>query len=147
MPQTKMLETSDIDALCALMVGDEISEHWGRRDFELAIDNKTRICIFLEGVGFILLQLVADEAEVLMIWIAQNMRQKGYATKIMNSAIEYLVKSYIVDIYLEVATDNIAAIQLYNLFEFIEIGCRKDYYKGKNGANIDAIVMKRHIAA
>ena len=47
--------------------------------------------------------------------------------------------------FLEVASDNLAAITLYNKFAFEQVGCRTDYYKRRDGTCCDALTLQKHL--
>ena len=49
--------------------------------------------------------------------------------------------------FLEVAEDNVAALDLYRAFGFIEHGRRRAYYKRENGIWADALLMQLALPA
>lgn len=86
-------------------------------------------------VGFIHIQELIDEIDIIDIVINENYRRKGYALELLSHVIDdYRDKRFI----LEVSRDNISAINLYNKAGFKEISVRKGYYNG-----IDAIIMEK----
>jgi ribosomal protein S18 acetylase RimI-like enzyme len=60
--------------------------------------------------------------------------------------LEHLIgvteQQHVEKILLEVAADNIPARQLYDSCGFVEIGCRKNYYK-RGETRRDAVIMAR----
>ena len=131
----------DINPLLELISGDAAAHSWGQKDFEATLDNENQICYLIENTGFILLQKVLDEAEIIMIWIAPTMRGAGNGAKLLEYAINELQKAGTKNLFLEVAENNQNAIKLYQKSGFIEIGRRKDYYKTDDNCLIDAITM------
>lgn len=90
------------------------------------IDNKI--------VGIIIYTILCEEAEILLIFVDENYRNKGIATLLINSIEEKNVKS----ILLEVSTKNDSALALYNKLNFKLINIRKNYYKDS-----DAYVLRK----
>ena len=85
-------------------------------------------------IGFIHIQDLFDEIDVIDVVIGEHHRNKGYATKLF----EYILDIYNKKFILEVNENNNKALNLYNKLGFKEINRRKGYYSG-----IDAIVMER----
>lgn len=90
------------------------------------IDNKI--------VGIIIYTILCEEAEILLIFVDENYRNKGIATLLINSIEEKNVKN----ILLEVSTKNDSALALYNKLNFKLINIRKNYYKDS-----DAYVLRK----
>lgn len=98
--------------------------------------NKTFLCI--EGndlIGFVHIQDLIDEIDIVNIVINEENRRKGYASKLIDYVISYANGKKII---LEVSDQNISAINLYKKYNFVEINRRKGYYNG-----IDAIIMEK----
>ena len=81
-------------------------------------------------VGFLELQLIPDEAELLDIAVAPERRRMGYGRELMAHLLE--VQATV--IHLEVREDNTAAQALYHSFGFVQVGRRKRYYPGGEDA-------------
>ena len=95
----------------------------------------------LEKVNaFIIVYKNIDFFELEMIIVDKEFREKGIASKLIEHFLSnYTKKDQVV--LLEVATDNLKAIRLYEKYGFEIINTRKKYYEGK----IDAYVMKKVI--
>ncbi|GJL89551.1 MAG: alanine acetyltransferase [Minwuia thermotolerans] len=93
-----------------------------------------------EPVGFILLRQVVDEAEVIMIAVEPSARRQGVARTLLASGISSLLE--VSQVFLEVATDNDAAIALYTSAGFDRVGVRRAYYTDDGGGTTDALVMR-----
>lgn len=85
-------------------------------------------------VGIIIYTILCEEAEILLIFVDENYRNKGIATLLINSIEEKNVKN----ILLEVSTKNDSALALYNKLNFKLINIRKNYYKDS-----DAYVLRK----
>ena len=87
--------------------------------------------------AFLIVLKNIDTYEIEAIYVDNNYRRQGIATKLLNFFEEhYLNKDDV--ILLEVAVNNENAINLYKKFGFNIINTRHKYYK-----NIDAYVMKK----
>jgi ribosomal-protein-alanine N-acetyltransferase len=86
-------------------------------------------------IGFIHIQDLIDEVDIINIVISEENRRKGYASKLIEHVMNYANDKKII---LEVSDQNINAVNLYKKYNFIEINRRKGYYNG-----IDAIIMEK----
>ena len=94
--------------------------------------------LFLEEnnliVGYIYYSDIYDRAEINQIEVVETHRNCGKGSILLKKAIELVDKN----ITLEVKKDNIAAIKLYEKFNFEKVAIRKGYYQG-----IDGVLMER----
>ena len=98
--------------------------------------NKTFLCVENEKlIGFVHIQDLIDEIDIINIVVSEEYRRKGYASKLIEYVINYANNKRII---LEVSDQNINAINLYKKYNFIEVNRRKGYYNG-----IDAIIMEK----
>jgi len=96
-------------------------------------------------LGFVLVQSVVDEAEIVTIVVGKQSRKSGVARKLLSAVFDRLRENDIGRLLLEVAEDNAPAIALYRQCGFDEIGRRKKYYRRKSGREVDALVMERSL--
>ena len=92
-------------------------------------------------VGYAVLVLVADQAELHNIAIHPERQGQGLAS-IFLSALIQSAPAAIKAFYLEVRVTNYRALRLYQGLGFAEIGRRPDYYRN-NGGREDAVIMGR----
>lgn len=97
-------------------------------DYYLAYDGQ-------DVVGFLAVQTVLDEMEILQIAVKTHSQGRGIASQLMAA-----VKDWEGDIFLEVRESNAPAQALYRRQHFTKIGKRKDYYRHPVE---DAVLMKR----
>ncbi len=90
-------------------------------------------------VGFAIVSVVIDEAELLDFVIDPSHQGQGLGTAFLNTLIRRVAKKA-ARFYLEVRESNIAAITLYENSGFVEVGVRRNYYPTKRGKE-DAILM------
>jgi tRNA threonylcarbamoyladenosine biosynthesis protein TsaB len=95
-----------------------------------------------EPLGFILTRAAADETEIIMIATRPFARRRGIAKALVRHQAKDLASRGITRFFLEVASLNQPARQLYAACGFKEAGVRKAYYAGD-----DAIVMRMELQA
>lgn len=99
---------------------------WSEADFA-ALLAQTGMAAFVDARGgFLLLRVVADEAEV--ITLGAVARRQGIGRALLQGALEYARARGVVRIFLEVAEGNAAALGLYAAFGFVSMGRRRGYY-------------------
>ncbi|NQO46856.1 ribosomal protein S18-alanine N-acetyltransferase [Streptococcus suis] len=86
-------------------------------------------------VGFLAVQTVLDEMEILQIAVKTHSQGRGIASQLMAA-----VRDWEGDIILEVRESNAPAQALYTRQHFTKIGKRKNYY---HNPIEDAVLMKR----
>lgn len=96
-------------------------------------------------LGFLLVQVVADEAEVLTLCVAPQHRRIGAARALLETATRALRAAGVDRLHLEVAEDNVAARRLYDSVGFRMVARRKNYY-GRPAGTLDALMMCRELA-
>jgi len=106
---------------------------------ELKQENGKLVYVEIEEkiMGYIMVRVVENEAQILNIAIDLPFQHRGYGKKLLQNTLHELGTE--TDVFLEVRVSNLPAIKLYSEFNFEEIGVREQYYFG--GEN--AIVMYR----
>lgn len=95
-----------------------------------------------EPLGMILCRAVAGEAEILTLAVAPPARRQGLARGLVAAAAGLAKQGGASEMFLEVATDNIAALRLYEQAGFQRAGLRRGYYDRGDGVRTDAVVMR-----
>lgn len=90
--------------------------------------------------GFILLSVVADEAEILTLGVMPDFRRRGLASRLLEQAVVVARAGGARALFLEVSETNAPALGLYRGAGFVETGRRPGYYRSEDGA--DALTMK-----
>lgn len=91
-------------------------------------------------VGFVLLGLAADEAEVITLAVLPPARRRGIGRTLVAAAASRAAAAGAGRLLLEVAEDNAAALALYHGAGFTAVGRRRGYYARAGGA-VDARVL------
>lgn len=94
-------------------------------------------------IGYCIVQVMFDTAEILRIGVGQDYQGKGFAKNLLNIVVIFLINLSVEKLLLEVRADNISAIHLYQSFGFLQIHCRKNYYRLQNGLTIDALILQK----
>ena len=79
-------------------------------------------------LGYIGLNFVLDEGYITNIAVMPEFRGLGVAKKLLEKIIDFGVSENLTFISLEVRKSNIAAISLYQKFDFLPVGERKNFY-------------------
>lgn len=90
--------------------------------------------------GFVILQVAADQAEILTIAVAPEFRRKGLGRSLVRAAEASARKRSARSLWLDVSADNRAACLLYDTLGYKEDGRRKGYYSGS-----DAVLLSRRL--
>ena len=84
----------------------------------------------------------ADCADIIAIGTHSDWQRRGFGRIMLEHLIGVTEQQHVEKILLEVAADNMPARQLYDSCGFVEIGCRKNYYK-RGETRCDAVIMAR----
>jgi len=95
-------------------------------------------------VAFILARAVADEAEVLALAVDPAHRRSGAGLALVEAAAIAAAAVGARTLFLEVASDNTAALALYKAAGFGQVGQRRAYYRRTTG-DVDALVFRRDL--
>ena len=78
--------------------------------------------------GFVVARTAAGEAEILTLAVVPAARGKGLGRALLTAAIAEAKTMGAETMFLEVASDNVAALALYARLGFAKVGMRKGYY-------------------
>jgi ribosomal-protein-alanine N-acetyltransferase len=95
--------------------------------------------------GFILSRLVAGEAEILSVAVAQARRGQGLARALLNLHLRCLAGLGARAVFLEVDEANTPARRLYARAGFHEVGRRTGYYQQGREKPATALVLRRDL--
>ena len=112
---------------------------WDKRQILNEIDNTLTLSHNDEIFGFITYWIIVDEIHIIDLAVREKYRRQGIAKKL----IKEVIKKHKEDcrcIWLEVRTNNIAALELYKSLHFEHVLIRKRYYEKE-----DAIILMKQI--
>ncbi len=134
-------------ALHAEAFAGQSMELWSEKSLrELLAMPGALALIALQGeqpVGFILLRLAADEAEIITLAVQPPLRRQGVARRLLTVGLAKVTGRGARQCFLEVADSNTAARALYASAGFAEVGRRPGYYRDGAGMPRDAILMRK----
>lgn len=137
-----LVDLPEVLALEKELFGDDAWSERMLRD-EL-LDEQTRwYRIASEGetvVGYAGLAMLADEAHVMTIGTAPQVRGRGIGRRLLSELLAEAARRSARQVILEVRTDNAVAIALYESEGFRTVAVRKRYYQPEGA---DAAVMIR----
>jgi ribosomal-protein-alanine N-acetyltransferase len=94
-----------------------------------------------EIAGFILGQLAADEAEILSLGVGPSWQRHGIGRRLVEALGRAARKADARRLFLEVGSNNTAALALYRRLGFQETGRRPGYYVKADGSSEDALTL------
>ena len=103
---------------------------WSEQNYRSALAYSVFCIARLEGktVGFCVVNVSADEAELYDIAVTEELRGSGAATALLTEALAKAVTLGAKTVYLEVREGNGRAIAFYEKHGFSRLGIRKNYY-------------------
>ncbi|MCX6438613.1 MAG: ribosomal protein S18-alanine N-acetyltransferase [Actinobacteria bacterium] len=106
------------------------------RLFVLALDDASSVIgyagVFAPG---------GAEADVLTVGVVPQHRGQGIARELMAGITKWAIAQGSIAMMLEVKTDNVEAISLYESLGYSKLNVRKDYF----GSGLDALVMRKEL--
>jgi [ribosomal protein S18]-alanine N-acetyltransferase len=104
------------------------------------------VFVFHAPDGFILARAAAGEAEILTLAVTPAARGRGLGRALLQAATDHVAALGAQSIFLEVGTDNPAALALYAGMGFVPVGRRKGYYVSSADGAEDALVLRRTLS-
>jgi ribosomal-protein-alanine N-acetyltransferase len=124
-----------IDAWTDALFLAELAEVTISRDVSVAILDS-------QLVGYASFRYVGKQGDVNTVAVASDQQGKGIGTALMDWLESQAVLRNVREIFLEVRSDNEAAIKMYATRGYERIDIRRNYY----GNTIDANIMRKRVA-
>ena len=141
-------DMTEADLNGVLRIEREVHAHpWTLGNFSDALRSKYLCKVYeKDGImlGYAVLMLAVDEAELLDIAIAAQHQRRGWGRNLLEEMMVLARSHDMRRMVLEVRASNAAAIGLYRRAGFADIGLRRDYYPAEHGRE-DAILMGREL--
>lgn len=132
-------DAKEITAIDNLIFEDKWSADAYSRECK---NNKIFVAKLLDKIiGFIDLEIVADEMNIVKVGVLPDYRRNRVAIQLINHALEYAKQNNIASVGLEVSSNNIPAQNLYKKMGFESTRVRKQYYKDHS----DGIEMRKQV--
>ena len=136
--------SDDIESIMALENGS-IEHPWSRESISDLISDKNKLCLVTEMGGkvvcYVGAETVLDECNIGNLVTDKDYRGMGLGTGLMSYLMEELARRGIRKTFLEVESNNVPAIALYEKLGFERYGQRQGYY----GPGKDAILMTKEL--
>ena len=138
---------ADLDAV--LRIERKVHAHpWTQGNFTDALRSKYQCKVYEnetgELLGYAVMMMAVDEAELLDIAIAAPYQCKGWGRRLLDEMLVLARRHDKRRVVLEVRASNLPAILMYRKAGFTDIGLRRDYYQADNGRE-DAILMGKDL--
>jgi [ribosomal protein S18]-alanine N-acetyltransferase len=137
--------TSGDAALLAAMHRVVFENPWGETEIAALLDGPGGFALIAEEdgpKGFILCRAIGGEAEILTLAVDPAVRRRGTGRALVEAAAGLAIEQGADAFFLEVAEDNLPAIDLYQSTQFVRAGRRPGYYQ-RADETTDALVMRR----
>ena len=136
---------------CARLHAEGFAHPWSPEEIAALIASSSTVgAAALDPVngrlrGFILSRLAADEAEILTVVVEPASQGSGVGRALLSENLRQAANAGAKAMFLEVATDNAAALALYERFGFVKVGERAGYYRRTDGTRAAAVVMRKSL--
>jgi ribosomal-protein-alanine N-acetyltransferase len=100
----------------------------------------------VQPAGFVVTRCVLDEAEILSLALAREMRGRGHSRMLLAYHLQNLAHAGIRHVHLEVEEGNLPALALYRRVGFSQAGTRVGYYHRPDGTRANAFSMSLELA-
>ena len=115
-------------------------------DFILSLlKNPSISYIYKKNKGFCIFSCNEKEAEIITMAILPKYQNQGIGFLILTELEGLLSEISCNKVFLEVASNNLIAIHLYDKLGFKSFGIRKNYYSISENKKVNAILMKKII--
>lgn len=116
---------------------DELARMPDTRWYQVMLDQD-------QVIGYIGLAVNGEVADIQTIAVIEAAQQKGLGSRLLELAIKEAKNRGAQEMFLEVATQNEAAINLYRKFGFTQVSIRPNYYgTGKNAFTMKLDLVSR----
>lgn len=140
--QLRPMQLEDLVAI--MQIEPTIYSHpWSRVNFADSLNaGHSAWVLTLQGelIGYTLMLLVLDEAQLLNISVSKPYQKQGWGRVLLEHMIAKAKQYKATNMFLEVRPSNVDAIALYENMGFNEMAIRRKYYPSHNGRE-DAVLM------
>ncbi len=120
------------------------SDPWIEASIASELENPLSLwLVALDGsrvAGYVGSQSVLGEADMMNVAVSPDYRRKGIAKQLLRSLQQSLAEREVHSLTLEVRRSNESAIALYAKEGFLQVGCRKNYYRHPTE---DALILRK----
>ena len=123
------MQAGDIPAILELEAGSLSA--WNRKQLEEELKQASGFQFVVRNdvsgkvLAFLCGRIMADEAEILKLSVAADVRRKGLGRQLLDFALDYCGTKGVKNCFLELRASNAAAGKLYEKRGFIRVGSRR----------------------
>ena len=137
MNATHVAQVAELEKIC-------FADPWSEKSVASELDNIWALWLVAVDddrvIGYIGSQTSIDETDVMNVAIHPDCRRRGIAETLIVNLVEELKKKGSHALMLEVRASNAPAIALYEKLGFLQVGCRKNYYRNPKE---DALILRK----
>lgn len=97
-----------------------------------------------EPRGFALIRVAANEAELMLLAVDPDARGRGIGRALLGETVALAAEKGATAYFLEVRHDN-PAVKLYESEGLVQVGERRDYYRGNDGQRRNALTFRKSL--
>lgn len=135
---------ADLDALVELELSCFAEDPWSRHMLHDELSRPGGAFLLIgddRPKAFVIGWAVLDELHILQVAVDPHLRRLGLGRRVLAALEARAVAAEFA--WLEVRRDNVAAIGLYEAFDYRAVGCRPKYYTD----GCDAILLRKRLRA
>lgn len=117
---------------------------WSEAEFAALLASPGTVLIG-DATAFALGRIMLDEAEILTLATTPSARRMGLARAGLDRFEALAKRRQVATVFLEVAQDNHAALQLYAKAGYAEVGLRPGYYGRSSGPAVAALILRKSL--
>lgn len=95
-----------------------------------------------EMLGYAVMTLVVDEAQLLNISIVAERQRAGFGSLLLEYLFDVARSQGALRMFLEVRPSNDSGLALYRRYGFAQVGMRADYYPAQQGREVALVLAK-----
>ena len=130
-------QVAELEKIC-------FADPWSEKSVASELENQWALWLVATEeervAGYIGSQTSIDETDVMNVAVHPDYRRRGIAEELIHRLVEELKNRGSHALMLEVRASNVPAITLYQKLGFVQVGCRKNYYRNPKE---DALILRK----
>ena len=139
MNENHVRQIAELERLC-------FHDPWSENSIASELGNRLSVWLVAldedKVVGYVGSQTVIDETDMMNIAVHPDYRNRGVATALIVELTQQLKMRGSKGLMLEVRESNSAAISLYEKHGFLQVGCRRNYYRNPRE---NALILRKEL--
>ena len=139
MNESHVRQIAELERLC-------FHDPWSENSIASELGNRLSVWLVAldedKVVGYVGSQTVIDETDMMNIAVHPDYRNRGVATALIVELTQQLRMRGSKGLMLEVRESNSSAISLYDKHGFLQVGCRRNYYRNPRE---NALILRKEL--